>query len=83
MIDQPFHTPLSVPVVEIGFSNDPHRRLRQNRHHESSNYLMNLAEALFETEYPGAFRLQQKIIVNAIPSDPSTSLPLTIDQCTS
>lgn len=59
---QPVHAPLSVPVVEIGFSNNPPQRLRQHRHHESSNYLMNLAEAVFEVEYPGTFRLQQNII---------------------
>lgn len=59
---QPIHAPLSVPVVEIGFSNDPRKRLRQHRHHESSNYLMNLAEAVFDMEYPGSFRLQQKVV---------------------
>ena len=62
MEGQPIHAPLSVPVIEIGFSNDPYTRLKQHRHHESSNYLMNLAEAAFETEFPGAFRLQQRTI---------------------
>ena len=56
------HAPLNVPVVEIGFSNNPERRLRQHRHHESSNYLMNLAEAAFAMEYPGSFTLQQNIV---------------------
>ena len=56
MEGQPIHAPLSVPVIEIGFSNDPYTRLKQHRHHESSNYLMNFAEAAFETEFPGAFR---------------------------
>lgn len=40
----------SDPVVEIGFSNDPRKRLRQHRHHESSNHLINLAEAIFDVE---------------------------------
>lgn len=62
MQGQPFHAPLNVPVIEIGFSNDPEKRLRQHRHHESSNYLMNLAEAVFAVEYPGCFQLQQHII---------------------
>ena len=62
MDGQPIHAPLSVPVVEVGFSNDPRKRLRQHRHHESSNYLMNLAEAVFAMEYPGSFRLQQLIV---------------------
>ena len=62
MEGQPIHAPLSVPVVEIGFSNDPHKRLKQHRHHESSNYLMNLAEAVFAIEYPHSFRLQQNVV---------------------
>ncbi len=37
MEGEPVHAPLRVPVVEIGFSNDPRKRLRQHRHHESSN----------------------------------------------
>ena len=64
MLGQLAHTPLSVPVVELGFSNDPVRRLRQHRHHENSNYLMNLAKAVFEYQYPGIFTLQQHIIYN-------------------
>ena len=60
--DLPIHAPLSVPVVEVGFSNDPSKRLRQHRHHESSNYLMNLAEAVFAMEYPNCFQLQQRVV---------------------
>ncbi len=56
------HVPMKVPVVEIGFSSRPSQRLIQHRHHESSNYLMNLADALFEYRYPGMFRLLQRII---------------------
>ena len=44
MKGQPIHAPLSVPKIEIGSSNDPHKRLRQHRHHENSNYLMNLMD---------------------------------------
>lgn len=62
MKGQPINAPLNVPVVEIGFSNDPRKRLRQHRHHESSNYLMNLAEAVFAVEYSDSFRLQQLIV---------------------
>ena len=58
------HAPMDVPVVELGFSNDPAKRLRQHRHHQSSNYLMNLAEAILEYQYPGLFTLQQHIIYN-------------------
>ena len=64
MEGQQHHTPLTVPVVELGFSNNPPYRLRQHRHHQSSNDLMNLAEAVFEYQYPGFFTLQQHIIYN-------------------
>ncbi|KAL8686376.1 MAG: hypothetical protein Q9224_005464, partial [Gallowayella concinna] len=42
------HIPLVAPVVEIGFSTNVRRRLRDHRKHERSNYIMNLAQALFE-----------------------------------
>ena len=62
MKDQAANAPLSIPVVLVGFSNNPHTRLGQHRQHESSNYLMNLAEAVFAVEYPQCFRLQQRIV---------------------
>ncbi|KAL8903837.1 MAG: hypothetical protein Q9207_003667 [Kuettlingeria erythrocarpa] len=56
------NVPLKAPVVEVGFSDRVYERLRQHRHHESSNYIMNLADALFQHRYPGWFRLHQHII---------------------
>ena len=56
------HTPLSAPVVEVGFSIRPDKRLREHRHHDNSNYLMNLSEACFEHVYPGMFKLQQDVV---------------------
>ncbi|KAI4125336.1 MAG: hypothetical protein LQ338_004318 [Usnochroma carphineum] len=56
------HMPLMAPVVEVGFSDKVFERLRQHRRHQSSNYIMNLAEALFKYQYPGMFRLHQHII---------------------
>ena len=56
------NTPLIAPVVEIGFTIDSKRRLRDHRRHRNSNYIMNLAQATFEYAYPGMFRLQQRII---------------------
>lgn len=58
------YSPLEAPVIEIGFSIDWRKRLREHRHHQSSNYLMNLAEALFKHAFPGSFRLQQLVIYN-------------------
>ena len=54
--------PLAAPVIEIGFSINPLHRLREHRQHQQSNYLMNLAEAMFKHVYPGTFRLQQLVI---------------------
>lgn len=56
------HIPLAAPVTEIGFSINWQKRLREHRHHQNSNYLMNLAEALFRYLYPESFRLQQLVI---------------------
>ncbi|KAI4194990.1 MAG: hypothetical protein LQ346_003569 [Caloplaca aetnensis] len=56
------HAPLTAAVVEVGFSDRVHERLSQHRRHQSSNYIMNLAHALFEYKYPGMFRLHQHII---------------------
>lgn len=56
------HIPLASPVIEIGFSINTNYRLREHRKHQQSNYLMNLAEAMFKHLYPGSFRLQQLVI---------------------
>ncbi|KAL8676067.1 MAG: hypothetical protein Q9186_007378 [Xanthomendoza sp. 1 TL-2023] len=56
------HVPLVAPVVQVGFSSDVRRRLRDHRKHERSNYIMNLAQALFEDQYPEMFCLKQHII---------------------
>ena len=56
------HSPLAAPVIEIGFSINVNHRLKEHRQHRQSNYLMNLAEAMFKHLYPGIFRLQQLVI---------------------
>ena len=56
------HIPLAAPVIEIGFTINTGRRLREHRTHLHSNYLMNLAEAMFKHLYPSTFRLQQLVI---------------------
>lgn len=56
------HVPFSSPVVEVGYSINSHVRLEEHRHHRSSNYLMNLADALFAYNYDRKFTLQQHII---------------------
>ena len=52
MSGQPTHAPMDVPVVELGFSNDPVERLRQHRHHQSSNYLMNPCRGCIRVSVP-------------------------------
>lgn len=54
--------PFKAPVVEIGYSIDSEKRLREHRNHRSSNYLMNLAEAMFQYLYPDLFPIRQAII---------------------
>lgn len=56
------HEPLTAAVVEVGFSDRVYERLNQHRRHQSSNYIMNLAQALFEYRYPGMFHLHQHVI---------------------
>ncbi|KAL8939081.1 MAG: hypothetical protein Q9216_003559 [Gyalolechia sp. 2 TL-2023] len=63
------HQPLIAPIVEVGFSDRVHQRLRDHRKHRSSNHLMNLAEAAFEYRCEGRFCLQQHIIHNCWRAD--------------
>ncbi|KAL8648033.1 MAG: hypothetical protein Q9210_005220 [Variospora velana] len=63
------HFPLVAPVVEVGFSDRVIKRLKQHRQHKSSNYIMNLAHALFEYEFPHRFCLKQHIIFECFQPD--------------
>lgn len=63
------HVPLVAPVVEVGFSDRVIKRLRQHRQHKSSNYIMNLAQALFEYQFPRFFCLKQHIIFECFRHD--------------
>ena len=56
------YVPFKAPVVEVGYSIDSKKRLREHRNHRSSNYLMNLAEAMFQYLYPDLFPIRQAII---------------------
>ncbi|KAL8977874.1 MAG: hypothetical protein Q9177_006542, partial [Variospora cf. flavescens] len=63
------HVPLVAPVLQVGFSDRVITRLWQNRHHKDSNYIMNLAQALFQHEYPDRFCLKQHIIFECFQPD--------------
>ena len=56
------HIPFDAAVIEIGYTINPSRRLREHRSHSHSNYLMNLSEALFEHVYPNYFPIKQVIL---------------------
>ena len=57
-----YYVPFDAPVIEIGYSINPHGRLKEHRMHKSSNYIMNLADAVFAYLYPSLFPLQQAVI---------------------
>ncbi|MCJ1394051.1 hypothetical protein MMC18_006929 [Xylographa bjoerkii] len=55
-------TPLDTPLVEVGYAASPKERLEQHRDHRSSNYIMNLAEAICKVLYGNKYRIMQFVI---------------------
>lgn len=55
------HQPLLEAIAEIGYTIAPMVRLRDHRNHRSSNYLMNLTEALLRNRF-GGFGLTQAVL---------------------
>ncbi len=43
------------PLCEVGYTKNATDRLAQHRKHEASNYLINLAEAIYELEFGRRF----------------------------
>lgn len=58
------HRPLTAPVSEIGFAITPSERLKQHAHHQSSNRIMNLFDALSRQRYGSRFQMKSVIIYN-------------------
>ncbi|KAK0099236.1 hypothetical protein ONS95_006393 [Cadophora gregata] len=55
--------PLERPLCEVGFAKTPHERLAQHAAHTSSNYLMNLAEAICMTHnHLSQYRIKQYVV---------------------
>jgi hypothetical protein len=50
------------PLREVGYSNSAHRRLREHAAHQSSNFLMNLAEVIFGVEFGDKYHLDQYVV---------------------
>ncbi|EMR86909.1 hypothetical protein BcDW1_4548 [Botrytis cinerea BcDW1] len=59
-----WNEPLTRPISEVGFASSL-QRLDQHRKHVSSNYIMNLIEAIFALE-GGVYRNRQYIVFNCI-----------------
>ena len=49
--------PLAAPVTEVGYSANPLQRIESHQRHTSSNFLMNLLEAIFQHHFPGCFSM--------------------------
>ena len=51
-----------IPLREVGYTNGAMRRLLEHRCHRSSNFLMNLVEAICAVEYGDTFHLSQYVV---------------------
>ncbi len=57
--------PLEFPLCEVGYAKRSISRLKEHKRHTSSNYIMNLMEAIFETmahEFSGDYEIEQRVI---------------------
>jgi hypothetical protein len=50
------------PLREVGYSNSAQRRLHEHATHQSSNFLMNLAEVICGIEFPDRFHFDQYVV---------------------
>lgn len=61
--------PLTIPLVEIGYTARVEQRLQQHSSHQSSNYIMNLVEAISQHLYNSGdltrlYRMKQFVLYN-------------------
>ena len=61
---RPTNAPMLHAVTKVGYATSPRSRFIAHLEHRSSNYLMNLAEAVFQLLYPNRFELQQHVLFN-------------------
>jgi hypothetical protein len=54
----PQDEPLARPLCEVGYATKPVERLERHSKHQSSNYIMNLTEAICKTKFPQYFIAQ-------------------------
>lgn len=50
------------PLREVGYTNRAHQRLMEHRCHRSSNFIMNVVEAICDIEFPDKFHLDQYVV---------------------
>jgi hypothetical protein len=58
----PEDVPLARPWAECGYATVPNERLEQHARHSSSNYLMNLTEAICKAKFAGRFYIEQYVV---------------------
>lgn len=63
--DLEMNKPLDRPLVEVGYATSPTDRLNQHRTHSSSNYLMNLTEAVCKINHP-AYKIEQFVLFKLV-----------------
>ncbi|KAI6915016.1 hypothetical protein KC318_g263 [Hortaea werneckii] len=54
--------PLDVALVEVGYTHDADVRLKNHQRHTSSNYIMNLFDAILNLLFPQKYLLHQYVI---------------------
>jgi hypothetical protein len=58
---EPAGDPLSRPLSEVGYATYPDHRLKQHRMHDSSNYIMNIVDAICRADFPN-YKISQFVI---------------------
>lgn len=58
----PADQPLERPLAEVGYATTPIERLDQHARHSSSNYLMNLCEAICRVLYGHRYSIEQYVV---------------------
>ena len=62
----PLDKPLDRPFAELGYASNPNVRLNQHAKHTSSNYLMNLTEAICMAKFNENYSIKQYVVLHLI-----------------
>jgi len=58
--------PVSRPLLVVGYATIPFNRLLEHETHRSSNYLMNLLEAISRTHFNGRYSMKQYVVLHIV-----------------